>query len=702
MKHLLKSSVLILLMTASTTPDSRAQSYFDNGGGDGLWSTTTNWNPDGTPSGTITIANGLSATSNADVSLGAGTTVLIGYNTNPYGIGSGPGGNGVLNVTAGNMTFNGGAGQTFGMALGSAGQPQTGTLNISGTGTVSIQSGDLMVGWINATGEAVRGSGLIDVQTGGTLNISNAGNQCIGFQADGKLKISGGTVNQSGSTLRFSAGGGILSSFEMTGGAFNIGQEVRFGDAFASFSGTQSGGAIIKSAASVGNLAMFVDEAPGSYVQTGGSIDVEDTVGCFNVGWNSHSDLTPYGGQVYTLNGGTASVGVTSQAGFRVAVGSLNATANVQSGSLTVGASSLYGLRLGEDFGGVGNGFLNVSGGNVTVNGAGMYLGVDAGCTGTVNQTGGTVTVAAGLTLTVGNTPTATGTYNLDGGTLVVSSVAMGGTGSAFNFGSGTLRNNGNLTTVAPMNLTGNGTWDTAGYNATQSATLSGSGGLTKAGAGTLAVSGSNTYVGDTTVTAGTMLVNNTSGSGLGSGNVTVNGGTLGGSGAFSGSVTVNTSGTLAPGSSIQSLASGALTFNTGSTFGYEVDSSVATSVGADLQVVGGSLDLNGTVTLTLSNLAAGTFANATKFTLINYSGTWNNGLFTYNSTVLNNLDTFAFNGQTWQIEYNAGAGGVNFSAEFLPASSFVNITVVPEPTTWVLTALGLTATMVFRRRRQG
>ncbi|MBP7826158.1 MAG: autotransporter-associated beta strand repeat-containing protein [Verrucomicrobia bacterium] len=73
-------------------------------------------------------------------------------------------------------------------------------------------------------------------------------------------------------------------------------------------------------------------------------------------------------------------------------------------------------------------------------------------------------------------------------------------------------------------------------------------GGLDKAGAGTLRLTAANLYAGGTTITAGRLLVNNTSGSGTGSGSVTVNGGTLGGTGTIGGAVTVNPTGRIAPG----------------------------------------------------------------------------------------------------------------------------------------------------------
>ncbi|MFN9272103.1 MAG: PEP-CTERM sorting domain-containing protein, partial [Planctomycetia bacterium] len=47
---------------------------------------------------------------------------------------------------------------------------------------------------------------------------------------------------------------------------------------------------------------------------------------------------------------------------------------------------------------------------------------------------------------------------------------------------------------------------------------------------------------------------------------------------------------------------------------------------------------------------------------------------------------------QEWEIDYDrtSAAGLDNFTADYLPVGSFVAITAVPEPSTWVLAAGGL------------
>jgi autotransporter-associated beta strand protein len=90
-------------------------------------------------------------------------------------------------------------------------------------------------------------------------------------------------------------------------------------------------------------------------------------------------------------------------------------------------------------------------------------------------------------------------------------------------------------------------------------------GGLDKSGLGTMRLDLNNSFSGGTTLSAGKLLVNNSSGSGTGSGSVTVNGGILGGTGTIAGTVTVNGGGTIAPATP---ASIGALTFNRAPIFG--------------------------------------------------------------------------------------------------------------------------------------
>lgn len=256
--------------------------------------------------------------------------------------------------------------------------------------------------------------------------------------------------------------------------------------------------------------------------------------------------------------------------------------------------------------------------------------------------------------------------------------------------GSGQIQRAGNPGGAATLVIGGNGT--SSSYSGTiVSAEL----GLEKVGAGSLTLTNALSYGGTTTVTEGTLRVN-TNHTGGGVYTVGVNG-TLQGNGSTASAI--NVSGVLAPGASVESFASGELSMLTGSTFEYELDSSVALATGADLQIVSGSLNLTGLVTLTLADIATSptAFGVGTVFSLINYDGAWNNGLFTYGGDTIANGDEFAAGLNTWRLDYNAATGGSNFTGDQI-TGSFVNITAIPEPSGALLGGLG--ALLLLRRRR--
>ncbi|MGD1017869.1 MAG: fibronectin type III domain-containing protein [Verrucomicrobiia bacterium] len=124
----------------------------------------------------------------------------------------------------------------------------------------------------------------------------------------------------------------------------------------------------------------------------------------------------------------------------------------------------------------------------------------------------------------------------------------------------------------------------------------------------------SSGFSGGVTVTNGTLLVSNPTGSGTGSGAVSIHGAaTLGGNGFIGGPVTVD--GTFAPGRALDN-STGTLTIDNdlaldaGATFNY------ALGINSDLAVVTGDLTLGGTLNVT----DAGGFTSAT-YTLFTYGG---------------------------------------------------------------------------------
>lgn len=104
------------------------------------------------------------------------------------------------------------------------------------------------------------------------------------------------------------------------------------------------------------------------------------------------------------------------------------------------------------------------------------------------------------------------------------------------------------------------------------SGSIQGGGGLTKGGASILELSGDNDYVGATTINAGSVIVN---GSIEGSITTVNTGGTLGGTGSV-GDVVIATGGSLAPGESPGTLATGTVNLQSGATLKIEIGGLVA------------------------------------------------------------------------------------------------------------------------------
>src|SRR6478672_8033883 len=146
--------------------------------------------------------------------------------------------------------------------------------------------------------------------------------------------------------------------------------------------------------------------------------------------------------------------------------------------------------------------------------------------------------------------------------------------------------NSGNLFTVSGnVALGGNALTVNGTGNTLISGVIIGVGGsLIKLDSGTLTLTGNNIYTGGTAVNGGTLLVNNTSGSGTGTGNLTVSnaGTTLGGTGFMvSGGVSVGAGANIAPGNGGNNtgiLTAGQLTLLPNSNFRVDIN---GTTVGS-------------------------------------------------------------------------------------------------------------------------
>jgi autotransporter-associated beta strand protein len=260
-------------------------------------------------------------------------------------------------------------------------------------------------------------------------------------------------------------------------------------------------------------------------------------------------------------------------------------TTNTYSG-LTSIAQGILQVGNGTVFGSLGTNLIQNSGTLVLdLPGSNSFNNVISGTGGLVQAGPGTLALTANNSYTGGTT--------ISAGTLQINTGAS--------FGAGSLTNNSALV------------FNDAG-NLTLGAILSGTGAVTVGNRGTLTLTANNPYAGGTTILGpATLLVNNTTGSGVGPGPVVVSSGaTLGGGGIIGGSVTINSGGILSPGNSVGKLTvNGSLTAAPGAILNYTLG---ATS---DLTAVSGNLNLSGS--LIISNGPG--FVTGT-YTLCTYGGT--------------------------------------------------------------------------------
>jgi autotransporter-associated beta strand protein len=185
-------------------------------------------------------------------------------------------------------------------------------------------------------------------------------------------------------------------------------------------------------------------------------------------------------------------------------------------------------------------------------------------------------------------------------------------------------------------------------------------GSLTKIGKGELTLSNASTYTGGTTLTKGTLLVTNTTGSGTGTGAVQINKGTLGGTGIITGAVTVGTGTGTSSGAILlagnNATSPGTLTINNTLTFNslstYKCVLNRITLIAGKAAALG--VTINSNVPFTFVDPGTGTLMVGTVFTVINNTSA--NPIF---GTFSNLADgsVFTSNGNNFQASYTGGTG---------------------------------------------
>ena len=365
-------------------------------------------------------------------------------------------------------------------------------------------------------------------------------------------------------------------------------------------------------------------------------------------------------------------------------------------------------INLGTDIGSDGGATIFM-GDSTAADGTFIVNGVEGGATGTMsflnssNAGNGNFTLDPGFLYFSDTASAANGTFTIKGGQLYFWSasrvdnatlIANGevesvifllvtgteGTARIELFDTGTLFTQRDLPGVAIGSLEGTGIVELGRNNplivgsnnlsTTFSGTLqnvSSNGLLEKVGKGTLTLSGANTYTGSTTVSEGTLLVTNLTGSATGTGDVQVNGGTLGGGGTVAGSVTVGTgagSGSVldpaATDKKIVTLVSeSSLTLLFDATYRCTIDFKNSKTTG----VKANGVTINRTAKIVLKKVRNGTLAQGKVFKIMN-----NTSANPISGTFSNLADGAVVN-----------VGGTNFQADYLGGVGYdLTLTVVP------------------------
>jgi autotransporter-associated beta strand protein len=401
-----------------------------------------------------------------------------------------------------------------------------------------------------------------------------------------------------------------------------------------------------------------------------------------NTGDITFGDSATAGNASFTNNAGLK-FGATSTAG------NATVTNNVEVlffGNSTAGNSTFtneFGIVIFSDEATAGNATFTNAGGAASGTGGGFTV-FDAGSTAgnaTVITNGATASGAfKGENLFEGDAGNATliangGSNGGEGGFIQYRLGSTGGTARVEVFGNGTLDisqhdapgvttgsiEGDGLVFLGAVNLTvGTNNLSTTFSGLMQDGGFSGGtgGSLTKAGRGKLSLANANTYTGGTTITKGTLLVKNTTGSATGTGPVRVNAGTLGGTGKITGAVTVGTGSSsgaiLLPGNSATKpgilTINSALTFNSLSTYKCVLNRS--TPIAGEVTALG--VTINSGAPFTFLDIGTGTLTVGTVFTVIsNTSASPITGTFSN----LANGSVFTSNGNNFQASYTGGTG---------------------------------------------
>jgi autotransporter-associated beta strand protein/T5SS/PEP-CTERM-associated repeat protein len=428
-----------------------------------------------------------------------GGTLQSGYGSIGYGVNA----RGVVNVSSNGVWTSGST-----IMVGMYGQ---GTLNLNGNGLISIENGAGSVSLAYGAGST------------GTLNLGNGG-------SSGTLNakyIWGGSGT---ATVNVNASNTTILNQDING-SITL-KQIGSGTTIMTGSNYYTGGTII----SRGTLKLGSDDRladTGNVTISGGTLDLggySDTVGLvtLNSGSITNGTLT---GSSYSLQSGTVSA-VLAGSGSLTKSGAGTVTLSGQN-SYTGGTIISRGtLKLGSDDRLADSGDVTVSGGTLDLGGYSDTLGLVTLNSGSITngtltgssyslQSGTVSAVLAGsgsLTKSGAGTVTLSGQNSYTGGTIVNAGLlaTLGenriATNRSLTVNSGGTFQLGGNQTISSLSgdgsvALGSSTLTTGSEDSVFSGNLSGLGGLTKEGAGTFTLSGNNTFLGNTTLAGGALIL---------------------------------------------------------------------------------------------------------------------------------------------------------------------------------------------------
>ena len=654
------AGVLGCLLACACAVGARAQ-FIPTGAGSYDYNTVANWSAatiNGTFTQTPTAAQ--TVTFGKDTTLTTGLTFNLGGVSPAFGL-TATGGDRTVTL-GGNVSVSGNA-TTIGFGSGTVGQKLN--VNLGGADRTFIVFGN------NAL----------------TVNNGISGSYALTKVGTGQLTLAApntytGTTTINAGTLTLNATNTLVSGNNVVVNSTTAGTTAQLvlGTGVSQTVGTLTFGGAGSQSSATNNVILN----SGSILTLSGTVNVLDSgertgnwgihdIGTLNLGGNRTFAIADSAGSFNELNISTPITGTGSL--IKTGAGTLSLNG---SGSWT-GGTVISGGEL----------WLNATGipssGPVTINhtdgGARAYL-----------RLGDNVSQSIGA-LTFGGAGAGTSSTNqLElrnansvlklGGTVTVN--ATGNPLTAMIFGAGTLALGGNR-------IFDIGSQSTAMSGLAVSTVISGGGSITKLGTGTLKLEAPNAYSGGTVVSAGGLVVSNTTGSGVGTGALVIQSGAfLRGTGIVGGATTIEAGGILGAGdfAGNLSITAGNLTFTNGLTLNDGAIFKFKLGTASDkISLIGGVLTGAATPGSLTINLDAGTGFSAGTYTLFDFSS---GGTTTSSFDVADFTLGTTISGYSYNLALNGGSSMLQLTAS-----------AIPEPSTYaaIFGALALSAAGWHRRR---